>query len=257
MAAQEAPERFVAYFDILGYREWLKEASATAILERMEGIWGGFAVPTDHWGRGQAQVVHYADTTVAFTEGVRHLDLDKLLVASSWFVHELIASGKGVRCSIVRGSFEARIEPFVGVAGMALLDAHDLEKDQDWVGGVIDGRCLGDDRDGCTGDCKNLARPYMVPFKKRQAVEAFALDWTVWELPAHSERRVAVDAVHEIYAQPNRWPWDVYRKWKASSDFLDARRADPTRTRPDHTMNRLRDRPVLYPGSREDPKNPS
>ena len=142
-AHQESFERYVAYFDFLGFRSWIRTKGSKEVYERVVFLLGlavkgslpGASVGSDMSVRLRRSRVHYSnfsDTVVFYTTDCSYASLDALIWTCTSFMVQAI-SIQMVRGAISRGVFRVFREDNIHV-GEALLDAHDLAESQDWVG---------------------------------------------------------------------------------------------------------------------------
>ncbi|HUR24940.1 MAG TPA: hypothetical protein VM327_02870 [Candidatus Thermoplasmatota archaeon] len=181
-------ERYVAVLDILGFRRIVHEHDTTALvdllshLQDMTTVATGFLAEREAGKRIRVHRVQYSDSYLLYTDDIGPIHLDLMVRSVASVISALMLWGVLVRGAIVRGDLFVSGNRQI-FAGKALVRAHDLERQLDWAGAILDVDTIASDdekrviervelREGWLMDCE-------VPWKNGRA-RGLAVGWPFW-----------------------------------------------------------------------------
>lgn len=126
------PDRhsYVALLDILGFREMCRTSKASDLLIVLKRLAYKPVLP-------DVDLIQFSDSILLYTQGIEIPKFYHLVGEASALIGEAADRGIGLRGAITMGEF-AHDADRRAFAGKALVQAHDLEQAQDWIGGIID-----------------------------------------------------------------------------------------------------------------------
>lgn len=139
-------KRYLAYFDILGYKERIRGKS----LNTEYDIYREFVKDAEVWrtefirgkGRGKVEYVYFSDTHLYFTPDDSEISFASIIGCSMG----LLLSGAvrstpyfPLRGAITYGEFDNKNNIIIGPA---LRQAYELEKEQEWSGCCLSHECV-------------------------------------------------------------------------------------------------------------------
>src|ERR1041385_4073094 len=142
--ATKSPIRYVAYFDFIGFRNWIRTEGSAEVYSRvvhflglaMKGSLPNSTVGEEPYSmqlrRSRVTHFNFSDTIIFYTTTCSYASLRELIKTCVNFM-VLAVEIQMVRGAIAKGYFRVFREDRIHI-GEALLDAHDLAESQDWVG---------------------------------------------------------------------------------------------------------------------------
>lgn len=207
----QADKRYVAFIDILGFssivatRELSKVVDIVrALLHGMDSLGKSGFVRIKEGGSIESELLefgslHFSDTIVLWTPPVEDADHLRRGPILTGFMLNLgnslwsgLATGIPLRLGIAYGDVIVSKEEGI-VVGQPLVDAADIEKRQNWVGGALHRTCFASGIGSL--EVSSPAVHYKVPVKGASPSDIeIALDWThiprvASNLPGHGEWR--------------------------------------------------------------------
>jgi hypothetical protein len=145
--------KYVAYFDFLGFRNWLRTEGSAAVFDTVVYILGlavkgslpNATVRPDMSvvvGRSRVRHANFSDTVIFYTTDTSYSSLKALMRTCVDFM-ALAPDIHMVRGAIAKGPFRVFLADSVHL-GEALLDACDLAEAQDWMGVTLHQSMKGD-----------------------------------------------------------------------------------------------------------------
>jgi len=133
--------RWVAYFDILGFQKILSDSVTVAtgldafvnvdyksVLDELRRV--------GHYSPDTVSIVWFSDTFLLFTRDDSHRSLVSINQAATHFFEEVICLGLPLRRALGMGEFYT--DPGQGIfVGRGLIDAYQCAEGQDWIGFVV------------------------------------------------------------------------------------------------------------------------
>jgi hypothetical protein len=145
--------RYVAFFDILGFKSWIEQKGSLEVFNYVKGYLDmmikssmpGATVNSDMSVNLEVQNVDYiyfSDTIVYYTKDDTYESFESLVRVASEFVNVFISGvSYMVRGAIAHGEFYVDSETNSYI-GQALIDAYQLEESIDWLGLCLDDTVL-------------------------------------------------------------------------------------------------------------------
>ncbi len=203
---QMDPKRpsYVALFDVLGFRKYVE----TNPIEEAGALLAELKIAVNHLGLDSIQ---FSDSILIYTKGTEFGKLTTLVKAAIRLIGHSANAQICLRAAITSGEFWDSGGVFVG---KAMIRAYDLERDQDWVGGILD-PLLGESDPGVAEEIEQMRKgglilEYRAPIKGGHAGVLNCLAW-----PRNYRSKVSPMATLPASS------WDVMRKDSNTQDFLD------------------------------------
>ncbi len=145
----DSGKRFVAFFDLLGFKSWLKADGSFKVFTYVRGFLNlmiraslpGSIVNPDMsvtLKDSNIEFINFSDAIIFYTRDDSDACFDTMLQVSGEFMNVVISGpSRMIRGAIAHGEFYADPEANAYV-GQALVDAHDLEGAQDWLSCSLD-----------------------------------------------------------------------------------------------------------------------
>ena len=201
-------ERFIAFFDILGFKNLVTGLKMDIIIERMNELVDIINLSIKNPIRGKndelpsdeklLNYIQFSDSVVFYTEGLSANEFSRLLYVSKVFIYFSLLRGLPMRGCISHGEFYVNNNIFFG---KTLIDAYENGESQNWAGAyVLDNtiqyvrELYPDTFKFCTE--KGFLLKYKVPFKLRDNDEKYVINWANYrfiqkELKIKYEGRIA------------------------------------------------------------------
>ena len=132
--------RFLLFLDILGFKELIKSKGALEIYEIIDNALRSF----DRWEElnGSFKTIHFSDTFIFYHEprGYSRVGFFDIYAISGMILSALLASEIPARGAISFGEFEVNFDStgrHQVYIGQALIDAHEAEQSEKWIGITI------------------------------------------------------------------------------------------------------------------------
>jgi hypothetical protein len=199
-----AEKRLVALFDILGFRNMIRTQTVDQIAEAYKSTIKNLSVfgiakrdatqPTmfpDHAeGVPYCSMYIFSDTIILISHSELIADQIKLIVFAWRFQQFLIVNELPVRGGISYG--EMVLDPKIGIVlGTALVDAYELEQQQNWIGACFDETIMGNGLDAAIREnpfLGDLFPYYEVPFKDGTTKLRRIVNWRFGLMSKHGIR---------------------------------------------------------------------
>lgn len=181
-------ERFLAFFDILGFKNLINEVDLNYLIERMEEYSDILKVSTrvpgvsEDCAKQEEKLLDYivfSDSVVFYTESLEKHELARLVFVSKVFTYFSLLRGLPVRGCITHGEFYVNKNLFFG---KALVDAYENGESQNWSGAFVLDKTI-DYINKLYPDImdffleKGFLIKYEVPFKLDDKVLKYVVNW--------------------------------------------------------------------------------
>jgi hypothetical protein len=172
---------FIALFDILGYRDWIKVNTVEKIAIDQKNMKRMITTNVESQLNYALQkdiikILSYADTFLIYTNEISDTGFQTIMHACRGMFEAAICFALPIRGTVTCGEFYACEDM---LTGKPLLEAFEKEKAQDWIGCWISDVCFekisDEEKLRCEKD-KIIAR-YAIPFKNRTVKEVYAYNW--------------------------------------------------------------------------------
>ena len=243
-------EKFLAYFDILGFQEFIGNntdqhidlymknlfresetaASGRNYIDGKPGIW------LPDFSKSRIHCLHVSDTIIFWSDDITTESFKKIIECSSYFLHQIIQTRTfAVRGCIVAGNINFKpfqIKNEVGIVfynsslyGKPIIDAYKKAESQDWAGCYIDKSAIEKvEKDVIKRFIyENKVAYYQVPLKDG----IFTYECTIRIFP-HSINNVhfenlakGIEEVFNIHMKGNKIEESVKKKMTNTIKFLN------------------------------------
>lgn len=204
---------YIALFDILGFTDIVRREQLPGVVETLKQLNLDaelYAEPVN------IRVLQFSDTILLYSDGDDEKSLAEIVRLSALLVGRLLERRVRMRGAITWGEFYAHKQIF---AGKAMIRAYQLEKSQDWAGGIIDPALIAKLEREDTHLIRALQESlptvtHPAPIKGGTAGEFHCLAW-----PRFFSRSNSLDAAWPIDGTEG---WDVLRKRHNTAEFLNS-----------------------------------
>jgi hypothetical protein len=166
---------FVALFDILGFKELLKNSEVGTVAATYDSMRREISKYTDDINRAlQSKVVSrcFSDTFLLYTVDTTKESFDGLVIACFFLYFAAISNKLCLRGAITVGDLLVTDGMEIG---RPIVKAYNNEQKQDWMGCWIDDECLSQPQQYL--DRKWIVK-YQIPLKGKECLcERYALNW--------------------------------------------------------------------------------
>jgi hypothetical protein len=193
MAWQATADRFVAYFDMLGFKDFSYRHSHDKVLERMEQmrhcvlqINGKRDPNNEEPNRLKATV--FSDSVLVVSEDISQESADEIIIAAEWLMyyfigHEILAKG-----AIAAGYFTANFDDST-FCGRPLIDAYLLQEELVACATVLHHTAERAIDSACGSDAE-VVKPRRIPIALRDGlVNHCVVVWRVAQTPAQARQQ--------------------------------------------------------------------
>ncbi len=214
-------ERYIAFFDILGFKELVNSADTEFLVSRMREFEDIIKLSSTIPGfkpnqeKRMLNFVQFSDSIVFYTEGLQDYEFSRLVFVSKMVLYFSLIRGLPLRGCISHGEFYIEGNLFFG---KALIQAYEKGESQDWAGGFISEETIQyiNNRYPKTIDFltkKGFLIEHKVPFKNTNEDLKYAINWSNLdfdqeELQIKREGQVAAGFmlrdIHKAYIQEGR-----------------------------------------------------
>lgn len=180
-------ERFLAFFDILGFKNLIQNNDLDKVLSLMKESFLPVLkftnkIYTENGLPLSEQLVNYlqfSDSIVFYTEGSLKEEFARLIHVAKVFIYSCLVTGIPVRGSITHGEFYKENDLFFG---KALVEAYEKGEAQQWVGAFINQNCVNYAEEHFPGSIDFLLeKGYLVigdiPVKNGVINEQYIINW--------------------------------------------------------------------------------
>lgn len=141
--ASNFKERFVAYFDILGFSDLVNDSNGDIskqilinkykeIIEKSEKE----VLEINSFSENRMKHVWFSDTFIFFTEGGEGIDYRAIITCSQFFIKNMLYINEPLRGAISYGELYADTSKNIFV-GKALIEAYKEAESQNWIGLIL------------------------------------------------------------------------------------------------------------------------
>ncbi|WP_368293694.1 hypothetical protein [Dehalobacter sp. TBBPA1] len=139
--------RFLAFFDILGFRNLVNNHNLSDITSLMNDVFrsvlrfSNSVYDEDGVALSEQMVsfLQFSDSIVFYTTGTKKEEFSRLVHVCKVFVYSCFVAGIPIRGSISKGEFYVDNDLFFG---KALIEAYENGERQQWVGAFINNSCV-------------------------------------------------------------------------------------------------------------------
>lgn len=172
---------YIALFDILGYRQWIKERSLKEVVTVHENMKHVVRINIESF-LNQAfrekvvRVYSYADTFLIYTNQICATGLKTIMSACRGMFEAAIWFGLPIRGAVTSGEFYSSENT---ITGKPLIEAFKMEQEQDWIGCWIANACFDKitEEEKETYEKDKIVVRYLIPFQSRCVEEVYAYNW--------------------------------------------------------------------------------
>ena len=134
-------EGYLAFIDILGFKDYLLERNSSQMFDEYERI---LEEATNH--DENIKYLLFSDTIILTLESRSEENKNSIFRACSVLLYELVSNNIPVKGGLTYGEYENRIiKDSKIIFGKALIDAYTIEQKQNWVGILISPKVIGSD----------------------------------------------------------------------------------------------------------------
>lgn len=182
-------KKYVAVFDVLGFKSWIKAEGSQKIFTFMKGFMNlmtKVSLPkavanedmTVDMKPSLISQISFSDTIVFYSQDDSYESFSTILKVCAHFLNTVICgSRRPIRGALAHGEFYVEPENNACVS-QALIDAYELEQKQNWLGMTFHKSIEGSTNfKRAQKEFPLLIIQTQIPFKKRRG-EKFALNWT-------------------------------------------------------------------------------
>lgn len=185
-------DAYVAFFDILGYREILQDQPLQRVVKEVLGLDSLSRFVTQHLQRNgfpeglqkeRLELVSVSDSILLFALDNHPMTLHNIVYASNAIMNRYAARGLLLRGAVTKGPLFVSKDRH-HYLGRGLTRAYELEQRQAWGGAILDEALIGQNNEeqGVLKalEAKGELLSYPVPFKGETGVvkrQALALGW--------------------------------------------------------------------------------
>ena len=197
---------FVAFFDILGFKNLVEKNSHEDLMEMYEfsinkaiGLAEDVSnsifkvlIPNEHKNFLQVKIYIISDSIILVQEEMTELGLMSLLHYSQCILGLFMADGIPARGAISFGQITIQENKGTTIFGLGLTKAYNLEAKQEWSGCIIDKECFDVALNLNPSFIENLLQhsiitKFNVPIKDGVLIDQYVVDWTLYNLKNGAE----------------------------------------------------------------------
>ena len=128
-------DAWIAYFDLLGFEEKLKELPISILQQKMNEIVKDLQAEKKEF-KENIDCHFYSDTFIFYSKSDENKDYPGLLHVATHFMEKCISKGIALRGAISYGEIAVRDDKTI-IIGSAFLDGHKYGEDQNWLGLIL------------------------------------------------------------------------------------------------------------------------
>ena len=211
-------ERFVAMFDILGFKNLLERVGVKPLVKSIHQLIRAAKGLVIDLELDPLSVYVYQDTICILTEGTSRQELDDLVYYSGILTGVAYYQGLYLRGAITKGEVYRDSNLIIG---KAIIRAYQMEQAQEWIGTWIDDECI----DAYPGlfpyppkpGVHPIVIPWEIPMKGGKVKKNYALNWTA--IIAQTEM---ISGFKEAWSRMTLQAdsWDARKKVDYTDQFL-------------------------------------
>ena len=214
-------ENFVAIFDVLGFRDLCAAAATPGEVQHLLFMLKTLRKAADSTG---ITAIQYSDSILLYTAGTDSSDFNNLVQEVAYLIAGTLRRGIRIRGGITRGPF-AHDADRRAFAGPALVRAHELEQQQEWIGAIVDPHLARrpELEDAIIERLQDgLLMAYPAPLKVGGVGDLLCVGWPLAYEGKYDGLRASLD---------DGGSWDVMRKVHNTRQFVCAwlKAQDPSR----------------------------
>lgn len=195
---------FVAFFDILGFKNMVEKNSHEDLMEIYEtGLYEcldnseeatnlilGMITPPNEMESLKIKIYVISDSIIFIQDNLTQRGLLYIISYCRMLIGSAMADGIPIRGGLSFGPVTVQNKRGTTIVGEGLTKAYNLENKQQWAGGIIDKECFDivpkENVNIIELLIKNKKNPiitnYYVPMKDGTSKEELVFDWTIYEL---------------------------------------------------------------------------
>ena len=195
---------FVAFFDILGFKNMVEKNSHEELMEayefglyesldtaeKMTNLVMGMITPPNELESLKIQIYVISDSIIFIQNTLTQRGLLYIISYCRMLIGSAMADGIPIRGGLSFGPVSIENKRGTTIVGLGLTKAYNLESKQQWAGGIVDKECFEivpkENEDLVNHLINNKKNPiitkYNVPQKDGSVKEELAMDWTIYEL---------------------------------------------------------------------------
>jgi hypothetical protein len=128
-------DAWVAYFDLLGFKEKLKTRHVARLQEEVTDIVRDFQTEANEF-KENVDYLFYADTFIFYSRSGESKDFPGLLHVATHFIEKCISKGRALRGALSFGKVAIGHGKRI-MLGTAFLDGYKFGEDQNWLGLIL------------------------------------------------------------------------------------------------------------------------
>ncbi len=194
MVWQATADRFVAYFDMLGFKDFSYRHSHDKVLDRMEQMRHGVMQingrhDPDSEEPNRLKATVFSDSVLVVSEDISQESADEIIIATQWLMyyfisHEILAKG-----AIAAGRFTANFEEST-FCGRPLIDAYLLQEELVACAAILHHSAERAIDNAC-GTGAEVVKPRRIPVALRDGlINHCVVVWRVAQTPAQARQQV-------------------------------------------------------------------
>lgn len=202
---QKTTERYVAFLDIMGFKDRVFRARHDDVLKVMEKLSiyiksiKSNAKARIKVRRGVTLPVFFSDTILLVSNDDSQESLESIIRSCSWLTWKCLSMGLPIKGAISYGTQTADFNKSIHF-GKALIDAYSLQQEVYFYGVVFHDSVELKLKDILTLQYRNECISYDTPFKKVGKIKHYVVDWTIIdELKGMGGNPTCMDIVNELY----------------------------------------------------------
>ncbi len=216
---------FVALYDILGYKSWIKEKELCDVWKDQMNMKEMIKTNTEHslnysLGKSIITAINYADNFLIYTNEISEDAFQALIISCNRMFIAAIDYGLPIRGATSCGEFYVSQTDNI-VIGKPIIKAHEDEKRQDWIGCWISNECLANINEDLkqTYIKEKMLIKYPIPLKKGDIDEDLYAYNLMYNMPAN----ITIEFLESKgYLQKrNSHGWSEERKHRNTKDFIN------------------------------------
>ncbi|TDE07732.1 hypothetical protein [Flavobacterium sandaracinum] len=200
---------FVAFFDILGFKNMVEKNSHEELMEAYQfglydslenaeeatNLFLSMITPPEELETLKIQIYVISDSIIFIQDTLTQRGLLYIISYCRMLIGSCLADGIPIRGALSFGPVSVENKRGTTIVGKGLTKAYNLESKQQWAGGIVDKECFEivpkENEDLINHLINNKKNPiitkYNVPQKDGSEKEELAMDWTIYELLKNPE----------------------------------------------------------------------
>ena len=216
---------FIALFDILGYSQWIKKRHIEEVVINHKNMKHMVTTNVENFLNHALQkeiikVQSYADTFLIYTNETSETGFKTIMAACRGVFEAAICFALPIRGAVTCGEFYASEDT---ITGKPLIEAFEMEKEQDWIGCWIADTCfkkISPKEKRRYKEDKMVVR-YSIPFKEGTVEDVYAYNWVAHAI--HNPRDIDLNYLMEksFLQKGTSHTWHEERKIKNTTEFYN------------------------------------